>query len=114
MSTTITDAKCWAIPNPAVGGYPGLEVPVPWTVTRVHAYVVGGTSAAFNIEERPTIGSAGDNILTSDLTALPAGAYSTDFANAALAAGNTLWVDVSGVTGVVQWLVITYRYTYDV
>ncbi len=111
---TITDAKCWIIPAPAVGGHPGLEVPAAWTVTRIHAYVVGGTSAALNIEERTAIGSAGTNILTSDLTADLDGAFSTDFANAGLAAGNTLWVDISNVTGVVTFLVITMRYTYEV
>jgi len=111
---TITDAKCWVIPDPAVGGYPGLEIPVTWTVTRVHGYVVGGTSADFNIEERTVIGSAGTNIQTADLQAVPAGANTTDLANPSLAAGNTLWVDVSAVVGSPTALVITIRYTYEV
>ena len=110
--TTNTHSATWVIDSPAVGGVPGPRIPKNWTVTRIDAYVTAATSATFNIEERSTIGSAGTNIMTSDLAATTTGASDTGaFNDSALAAGNWLWVDISAVSGTPGKLVLTLTYT---
>jgi hypothetical protein len=81
-------------------------IPVAWTATRIDAYVFGGTNVAFNVEERTSPGSAGTNMMTSDMTATTSLTSDTSLANGGLAAGNTLALDISGVSGAVAYVAI--------
>lgn len=96
----------WTIRDPAVGGIAGPRLHVDETVLRIDAFVIGGTSATFNIEERTAIGSSGTNLLSSDQVATTSGAYATSFSNSSLGAGNWLWIDVSAVSGTPTELVV--------
>ena len=101
----------WVISIPGIGGIPGSRLAEVHTVTRIDSYVTSGTSATFNIEERSTIGSAGVDILTSDQVADIDGASDTSFANASLASGNWLWLDISATDGSPGQLVVTLTAT---
>jgi hypothetical protein len=81
------------------------------TVVRVSAYVTASTSCSFNIEERSDIGTAGPNILGSELVAGTGGATDSSPTNASLAADAWLWVDISDVTGTPGRLVISLACT---
>jgi hypothetical protein len=82
------------------------------TVTRIDAYVAAATSVTFNIEERSTIGSAGSDIMSSDLVADVDGASDLGaFNDSSLAAGNWLWVDISAVDGTPGQIIITLTCT---
>jgi hypothetical protein len=101
----------WVIKNPAIGGIPGPRLKVAYTVTRIDAFVVGGTSADFNIEERSTIGTPGTDIMYSEMSIGVSGDETTAFANAGLAANNGLWLDISNVVGAVEYLAVTLAVT---
>ena len=83
------------------------------TATRIDSFTVGGTSVAFNIEERSTIASVGSNLLATDQVADVNGETTTDFAggDSALAADNWLWVDISNVIEAVSMVTITLSCT---
>lgn len=99
------------ISSPAVGGIGWIRLKEGLTATRVDAYVIGGTSCTFNIEERTAPNSAGTNILTSDLAADADGASSTTFSNSGLAADNWLYIDISAASGTVSQIAITLSCT---
>ena len=109
-----TKARDWVIADPTVGEFGQLRIPWNCTVTRVDANILGGTSCTFNIEERGTLGSAGTNILSSDMVADTNGeSVTSSFNNASLAAGNWLTIDVSAVNGLVDCVSITLTVTID-
>lgn len=100
----------WIIPNPSAGAVG--QVPIPWdcTVVEVKANVQSGTSATFNIEERATLGSAGTNILSSDVAADTNGeVVSSGFNNDSLSADNYLTIDISAISGSVTDLTIRLK-----
>ena len=100
----------WIIPNPSVGTVG--QVPIPWncTVLEVKANVQDGTSVTHNIEERATPGSAGTNILSSDMAADTNGEIvSSGFNNDSLSKDNYLAVDISAVSGSVTDLTIRLK-----
>ena len=97
----------WVVANPAIGGVPGPRIAENMLVTRVDGFVDAATSAAFNVEQRTSVGSSGTNILTSDLVATTTGAYSSSVTANQLIGGNYLWIDISAVTGTPTQLVIT-------
>jgi hypothetical protein len=100
----------WIIPDPAVGTVG--QVPVPWncTVTEIKGNVDGGTSAAFNVEHRTTPGSAGTDILSSDMVAdTDAETVSSGFNEDALTKDNYLAVTISAATGAVTTLTIRLK-----
>jgi len=80
-------------------------------VTRIDAYVVGGTSVTFNIEERGTIGVSGTNIMSSDLAAGTGGTNATTFGYGTLGSGTWLWVDISAAAGTPSQFVATLACT---
>ena len=100
----------WVIQYPEGGGIAGGRLSKNVTALRIDAYVVGATSATFNIEERTAIGIPGTNLVTDDLVATVTGVSTTTFTNADLATGNWLWVDVSAVSGTPTQLIITLTY----
>lgn len=88
---------------------------IPWnaTVTRVGSVTDTGT-LTFNVEERSTIGSAGTDVLTSDQVADATGEEATSsFANASLAAGNWLFLSISGASGTPGWVNVWVEVTVD-
>ena len=95
----------WVIKSPSAGGVPGPKLAMGAIAVAVSAYAVGGTSVTFNIETRSTIGSAGTDIMGSDLVATTSGAVSAS--GASLPAGNWLWLDIASVSGVVTNFVVT-------
>lgn len=103
---TIPRVYTWVIDSPAVGGVPGPRLTEENAIVRLDSFVVGGTSIAFNIEERDTIGSAGTDILDTDQVTTTAGTTATTFGNTTLDVGNWLWVDISDVTGTVTKLTV--------
>jgi len=103
----------WIIQTPATGGIPGPRMKQAVTCTRLDAFVTAATSATFNIEERTAIGSAGTNILASDMVADVTGETMTDFSNAGIAADNWLWVDIASAVGTPGYLEITLSCTVD-
>jgi hypothetical protein len=100
----------WLLKDVAVGGVAGPKVEEGTRITEVSSYVVGGTSAAFNIEERSSPESAGTNLLSSDQTADADGTSTTTINNSDIAADNTLYLDISAVTGDVTHLSVTAAY----
>lgn len=108
---TITKTYSWVIASPSTGGIPGPRIPAASTVTRIDAYVTAATSATFNVEERGTIGSAGTDLNGADIAADVTGETSTTFTNAGLAAGNWIWLDISGAVGTPGSLVVTVTVT---
>jgi len=104
----------WVISDPAVETVGQVRIPWNCTVTRVDANTLGGTSCTFNIEERNTLGTSGTDILSLDMTADANGETVTSgFNNASLAAGNHLAVDISAVSGVVDFVSITVTVQVD-
>jgi len=97
----------WAINNPATGGVVGPRLNEQHVVTRVDAYVVGGTSVTFNIEERGTVGASGTDLLSSDLAAGTGGTNATTFGHGTLGSGSWLWLDVSAAAGTPSQFVAT-------
>jgi hypothetical protein len=89
----------WSLSNPAIGPGGAIQIPKTITVTKVEGFCIGGASVGLNIEERTAVESAGTDVLTADLSVDLNGASTTSFANAGIAAGNWLYLDISGVTG---------------
>lgn len=108
----LADFFTWVIKSPEVTTIPGPKLVHGIRFLRFDAFVIGGTSAALNIEIRdtPTDGTP-TNIFSSELTAVAAGLSSTTFAVATADAGKWLFVDISAVTGVVTVLNINLMKT---
>jgi hypothetical protein len=102
-----TKTYTWVINNVATGGIPGPRLASNHVVFRIDAYIVGGTSATFNIEERSIIGTAGSNLLAADLVAVPGGASAIAFIDPLVEIGNWLWLDISAKVGTISKLVVT-------
>lgn len=92
---------------PVVGGIPGPQLYSAHKALRISAYCVGGTSVTFNIEKRTTIGTAGTNLMTTDLVAPTTGVDQIVFADPLMAANVWLWLDISAKSGSPTKLVIT-------
>lgn len=101
----------WVIKNPVTGGILGPRLPEGYTVIRVDSYCSTATSVTFNIEERSVPGSAGVSILTGNQVADTNGESSTDFANSSLAADSWLYLNIIGVVGFPEQLVVTLSCT---
>ena len=87
----------FGVTNPvAPGGKLLLRCPFAMTVQRVDGATNAGT-VMFNIEERTVPNVVGTDILTAGLTADQDGAFTTSFANAGLAAGSWLYIDLDSV-----------------
>ena len=98
----------WLIEDPLVNGHPGPRLNDAGTTIRVDGFISGGgTSVSLNIETRSVPNVPGDNILTSELVALPAGAFSVTFSNPGIAVGDWLWLDISAVSGTVGAVTVT-------
>lgn len=101
-------AFTWVVVSPVTGGILGPRIPHGMKPQRIDAYVAAATSATFNIEERTTIGSAGTNLVTSDLVATTTGvSHTTAFANDNIAMGSWLYLDISATSGTPGQLVVT-------
>ena len=97
----------WILTDIITGGVGGPRLPKLRDAIRINAFIVGGTSVTFNIEERAVIGAAGTDLMGSDMVATTAGVSTIVFTNASLASGNWLWIHISAVVGTVSQLVIT-------
>ena len=112
---TVYDSVTWVIPTPAsTTGYAGPKLPNAVTAVEISSYTVGGTSVAFNIEERSACNSAGTDMLASDQTADADGTSATSFSNGGLAANCFPFLAVTTVTGAVTTLAVTMAYSYSV
>jgi len=101
-------AFTWVILEPIPEDVGQIRIPWECRVIRVDGNVLAGMSCAFNIEERDAPGIAGTNILTVDMTATVGGtSVIAGFNNSSLGSGNYLTVDISAVTGNVDYLSIT-------
>jgi hypothetical protein len=108
---TFSPTYTWNPSAPAIGGIPGPRMSVTRTVVRIDAGCVSGTSVTFNIEKRSVYGTPGVDIMASDLVAGTSGTYQTAFADAILGIGDWLWLDISGVSGIVTDFVATITVT---
>jgi hypothetical protein len=97
----------FTVSYPGVATIPLGVIEEAWTAAKVEAYVFGGTSCTFNIEERTSPGSAGTNMMTSDMVATTSKITDSSLANGGLAAGNTLALDISAVSGAVTYIAIS-------
>ena len=98
----------WLVKTPTVGGVLGPRIPHALTALRVDAHTRVATSCVFNIEERSTIGSAGVNLMTADLTAPIGGvSHTTAMSNSEIAIGTWLYLDIATVNGTPDQLVVT-------
>lgn len=97
----------FTVTSPGVTTIPLGVIEESWTAAKIEAYVFGGTSVTFNIEERTSPGSAGTNMMTSDMDATTSKTTDSSLANGGLAAGNTLALDISAVSGAVNFIAIT-------
>jgi hypothetical protein len=99
----------WLIGSPAVGGVAGPKLPsaISYSVVEVSSYVTAATSATFNVEERTTPESAGTDILSEDQAADEDGTSTTTISNSVLDGGNTLFLDISAVSGTPDILSVT-------
>lgn len=112
LSGTFAWTFIW--PEPTVDTVGQIRIPWACTVTRVDGNVIGGTSCTLNIEERGTLGSAGTNVLSSDMVADANGESVTGgFNNSSLASGNYLAYDISAVSGAVDYVSLTITGTID-
>jgi hypothetical protein len=105
------DIKTIVIDNPAVGGILLCRLYEGWNIVRVDSAVKAATSVTFNLEERTAVGSAGTDVTSSDMVADTDGTATTSFSNAAIAADNWLYADISAVSGTPGTLTITIAYT---
>lgn len=96
----------WVIRLPAIGGVAGPRISADVTAVRIDAFTEEGTSVAFNVELRSSVGGAGTNLMTSDLTATSAGESDTTLATTALTAESWLYLDISAVSGDVGMLCV--------
>jgi hypothetical protein len=79
------------------------------TAVRVSSYVTDQTSVIFNIERRPTIGSAGTNLMTADQTAVTTGVDAT--VSVAISSNDNMWLDIAAVSGTPNQLTVTMAAT---
>jgi hypothetical protein len=89
----------WVFANPVVGVVAGLPIPEARVISKITSFVVGGTSATFNIEVRATPNGAGTNVQTSEIVAVVAGTVTTTINNPNVSAGELLFLDLSAVVG---------------
>jgi len=92
----------WSLSSIAVGGRQGPYLKEAHTITEVEVSIYSGTSGfAFNIEERATGFTAGDNVWAAEQAVTGTGAdfKLTGFTNSAIAADRWLYLDISSVTG---------------
>jgi hypothetical protein len=102
----------WPIGSPAIGGIGGPRMPTNCYIKNVYAYIIGGTSAAFNLEIRQSPETPTTPLMTSDLTVSPGGTWGQNvFPAPLLSVGSWLWVDINNVTGAVDTLVICVAVT---
>ena len=114
---TVYDSYTWVISSPTSDtDYGGPKMPVAATAVEVSSYVVGGTSAVFNIEERSTVNVSGGiaTEIISDQTADVDGATTTSFTNSSLAADCYPYLSVGTVTGDVTTLAVTLAWSYTI
>jgi len=97
----------FTVSYPGVATIPLGVIEGAWTAQKIEAYVFGGTSVTFNVEERTTPGSAGTDMMTNDLVATTSKTTDSSLANGGLADGNTLALDISAVSGTVAYVAIT-------
>lgn len=97
----------FTISYPGVATIPLGVIEEAWTAAKIEAYIFGGTSCTFNIEERTSPGTTGTNMMTSDMVATTVKTTDSSLANGGLAAGNTLALDISAVSGAVSYISIT-------
>lgn len=101
----------WVISNPAIDTIPGQRtLGVAGTVIYICGYAIGGTSVTFNIEKRAAATGAGTNFMASDLTLTTGGVACSSFADDEIPAHSWLLVDISAVSGAVEWVMINLTY----
>ena len=99
----------WIIYTPATGVVPGVTVPYPCVALKATYFIMGGTSATFNVEIRtgtdPT--ASGTPIFTSSLVASTTKQSSVIISTSAVPADCELMPVISGVVGSPAYLKIT-------
>ncbi len=108
--------SCWSVTiSTPPGGWNGAAIPLETnhpnmatTYKRIRGTVMDGTSVTFNLEERPygSLGSAGTDVMSSDLAADTTGEERVVFSNASIAADAHLVLAISAVSGSPNYLVI--------
>lgn len=106
VEKNMTRQYSWVIGAPIVGGIPGPKNLQDQIILSLDAYITSGTSLKFNIEKRSTIGVAGTDILSSEVTVTTSGVSINSFDSGDID-GEWLWVDISEVTGNPVYLEIT-------
>jgi len=112
---TILDSFTWVVSPTGALGYPGPKMPYAATVVEVSSFVTAATSATFNIEARDTIGSAANNVLTTDMVADVTGeSVTSSFNDGAIAKDQFLWLDVASIVGTPGYLQVCITFSYSV
>lgn len=101
----------WLVGSPVGGFVAGPRLVEGATITEVSGYIIGGTQASFNLQERTTPETATAALITSDLSVTTTGASTTTFDDATLGNGNTLVLDIRSVDGSPTILSVTVFYT---
>jgi hypothetical protein len=89
---------------------PGPKIPEGITITEVSGYVIGGTSASFNIQARTYPHVASTFLLTSDLSATTTGASTTSITNPTVVSGRYLYLTPRSLSGDPTYLSVTIKY----
>lgn len=115
---TLTDVETsadkpftWVVESPAVGTILGPRLNKAFTAERIDALVSSGTTVTFNIEEVSTIGSAGSDLLSSDLVVGTAGTAQTSFADSSLGSASWLQLAITAVSGSPGFLSVSLKVT---
>jgi hypothetical protein len=93
--------------------FPIWQAPYAITITKIVGTVKGGTSVAFNLDERTASGlnSSGTSVMSGNLTASTTGANTTTFTNAGIASDAFICYIGSTVTGSVNQITIRIDFT---
>jgi len=98
----------WSIPSPEVGYALGPRLAEIHYIGRIDSCVIGsGATVTFNIEERTAPNSIGTDILDTDQVADEDMQSATSFSNDELEEGSWLYLDISGVSGSPEALIVT-------
>lgn len=80
-----------------------------YTVTKIHAVIIGGTSATYKVFKGSDLSAAGTAVVTagSTVSSTTTGTDVTSFDSASIAANDLVWVTTTAVSGSVTTLMVT-------
>jgi len=108
-----TVSKIFYYASPLVKAYPMFSVPAAATITYIYGARTAGTSVTFNIETRDVatpLTPSGDDVFAGDEVLTANENFTPDINDAAIAARESVWCDISAVADAVTefWIYLEY------